>query len=137
MTMRTCSEPEGCPVLVESGRCHAHQRERHTTRRQGRLLTYSESWWRRFREYFVRLLIAAGVAPICGSALPGGPTMTASRCNARGEVNGLKLHLHHDPPLEQEEQQDRSAVCNPLRVGFLCETCHRAETRRQQLAGIV
>ena len=58
--------------------------------------------------------------------------MTAfSRCRRRGVLTATKLHLDHEPPLRPEERRDRRAVENPLRVGFLCPSCHSAKTLEQ------
>jgi len=102
---RPCATP-GCPELVPSGPCP------------------------RFRRRFVADLVWAGIAPVCGATLPGGPAMTASACQRDGRLTGTRLHLHHDPPLTDAERGDVAAVCDPRRVGFLCESCHNAETAR-------
>lgn len=86
------------------------------------------SRWRRFRETFRNRLIAQGIAPLCGASLPIGPRMTASRCQAEGRETSERLHLHHDPPLRDDERSDPRAVCNLRRVGLLCEQCHGVET---------
>lgn len=86
--------------------------------------------WRRFIGYFRRLLLREGIAPVCGAALPGGPTMSESRCKAEGRLSAVRLHLHHDPPLTRAEREDKRAVEDPLRVGFLCQRCHNAATAR-------
>jgi hypothetical protein len=80
------------------------------------------------------MLIAAGIAPICGAALPDGPSMKDSECKADGRITHRRLHLDHDPPLRDEERSARRAVCNPLRVGFLCASCHSRKTNREQQA---
>jgi hypothetical protein len=63
--------------------------------------------------------------------------MVDSRCKAIGLLNDRDLHLDHTPPLRPEEREDRAAVEDPKRVGFLCGSCHTAKTRREQQAGIV
>jgi hypothetical protein len=80
------------------------------------------------------MLIAAGVAPICGAALPDGPSMKDSTCKAEGRITFRRLHLDHDPPLRADERCDRRVVCDPLRVGFLCASCHSTKTNREQQA---
>ena len=82
-------------------------------------------------------MIRLGIAPVCGAALPGGPPMTDSQCKAAGRLNASRLHLDHNPPLRPEERQDRHAVEDMHRVGWLCVTCHAARTRRQMTAGVV
>lgn len=107
---------------------------------------YTRHWREVFIPLFVRLLIAAGIrqpdlwghgATVCGAALPDGPAMTESRCKADGRLtftnmDGSSLHLHHSPPLLDEERDNRRAVEDPTRVGFLCATCHGAETNADQ-----
>lgn len=128
--LTNCAEP-GCPELVASGRCPAHARPYDRYRGSSTSRGYG-STWRAFRERFKTLLIAAGVAPVCGAALPDGPDMSASRCRALGILTWQRLHLHHHPPLRDDERADRRAVEDPRRVGFLCEPCHNAETAREQ-----
>lgn len=135
--LRACSEPGGCPELVESGRCPKHQRQTEQRRGTATSRGYDSYWSKVFRPRFMRLLIAAGVAPVCGAALPGGPAMTASTCKAQGLLNDRHLHLDHDPPLRPEERGDRRAVCDPLRVGFLCRADHARKTQREQQTGVL
>ena len=83
------------------------------------------------------MLITAGVAPVCGAALPGGPAMTASRCKAAGllvdrNVDGSALHVDHDPPLTREERSDWRIVCDPTRVGLLCKKDHSEKTQNER-----
>lgn len=134
--VRPCAEPM-CPELVESGRCRVHARQRDQRRGTATARGYTSHWSRVFKPWFIRRLIAAGSAPVCGAALPGGPSLTASRCRAQGLLNDRHLHLHHDPPLRDDERHDRRTVENPIRVGLLCESCHAAETQREQQAGVV
>jgi hypothetical protein len=122
----------GCPELVVSGRCAQHrgltERYRGTAASRG----YDAHWSTVFRPWFIQHLIAAGIAPVCGAALPGGPGMADSRCAAQGRLNDRQLHLDHDPPLRDDERRDRRAVEDPLRVGLLCRSCHSAKTLREQ-----
>ncbi|MGE0450855.1 MAG: hypothetical protein AB7Q29_14875 [Vicinamibacterales bacterium] len=79
----------------------------------------------------MQLLIRAGIAPVCGAALPDGPQTTHSRCRARGALvsknpDGTDLHFNHWPPLQPHERGDRRAVCDPRRIELLCRTCHNA-----------
>lgn len=133
--LHPCSVP-GCPALTDQPRCPVHtkqaDRQRGTPTERG----YNAAW-RDFRRRFKNTLIMHGIAPVCGAALPGGPLMAASRCRAEGRLNDVALELHHDPPLQPHERQDRRAVCNPLRVGWLCKACHSRATQEQQQAGLV
>lgn len=83
------------------------------------------------------MLVEAGVPPVCGAALPGGPRSTDSLCRSRGLLtfhnpDGSDLHLDHEPPLTDAERQDASAVCDPLRVQLLCRHDHSAKTLRER-----
>jgi hypothetical protein len=127
---RPCATP-GCPELVPSGHCPRHgQAGRARDRRDTSTARGYGVAWGRFRRRFVADLVWAGIAPVCGATLPGGPAMTASACQRDGRLTGTRLHLHHDPPLTDAERGDVAAVCDPRRVGFLCESCHNAETAR-------
>lgn len=125
--LRACAHP-GCPELVESGSCPTHTRQAEQRRGSAASRGYDYYWTSVFRPFFINLLIAAGIPPVCGAALPGGPSMAASRCRAEGRLEWRRLHLDHDPPLKDDERRDRKAVCNPMRVGFLCWRCHSAKT---------
>lgn len=130
--LRSCPGDGGtCPELVEHGLCAKHARARDSRRGSAAKRGYNHRW-QAFRERFVAMLVAVGIAPVCGASLPGGPGMAASLCRQQGLINGRRLHLHHDPPLRDDERTDQKAVCDPLRVGFLCEQCHNTETAREQ-----
>lgn len=135
--LRACSG-SGCGGrnLVARGLCldcaRAVEQRRGTAASRG-----YDRYWLAFREKFPKLLLAAGLPRVCGASLPGGPVMTASQCRARGILNAMGLHLHHDPPLRPEERGNHRIVCNPLRVGYLCSSCHSQETQRQMQAGLV
>jgi len=136
--LRACPGDGGtCPELVSSGRCPAHTRQAEARRGSATSRGYNYHWSHVFRPLFSRMLIAAGIAPVCGAALPGGPAMADSQCKAAGRLVADHLHLDHDPPLRPEERHDRRSVEDPLRVGWLCTTCHNARTRRQMNAGVV
>lgn len=123
-TLRPCCEP-GCPTLVERGRCATHTRQREQRRGTSSARGYGAAW-EAFRQRFIDACIALGIAPICGAALPDGPSMASSRCKAAGLVNGSDLALHHDPPLADWERTDSRRVCDERRVGWLCRSCHNA-----------
>lgn len=133
--LRACAEP-GCPELVQAGRCPAHARVVEQRRGTATSRGYDSHWTRIFRPWFIAQLIKHGIAPACGAALPGGPSMADSHCKAEGRLNGRHLHLDHDPPLTDAERRDRRAVEDPTRVGFLCRECHGAKTQREQHAGL-
>jgi hypothetical protein len=131
--LRACAEP-GCPELTRSTRCPTHEKARDAedrTRRGSRTARGYDEHWQHFRLVtFPNLLMAADIARVCGAALPGGPSMTASTCKAQGRLvarsrDGTDLHLHHDPPLTDEERKNPRIVCDPLRVGYLCADDHR------------
>lgn len=133
---RPCPGDGGlCGELVERGRCDKHalvvEQQRGTATERG----YDSYWSKVFRPWFRQRLIAADIAPACGAALPGGPSMGDSQCKAEGYLNAINLHLDHDPPLRDDERADRRTVCDELRVGFLCASCHSRKTRREQDAG--
>lgn len=138
--LRACAEP-GCPELVVSGRCQAHQRATEQRRGSAHARGYTRHWRDVFIPHFRRRLIAAGIAPVCGASLPGGPDLSrVSRCRADGRAtwvnrDGTNLHLHHEPPLRPDERANRQAVEDPHRVGFLCDACHDAETAGQGISG--
>ena len=134
--LRPCANPGGCHELVESGRCKAHATEQDAARGSSAERGY-DGYWRRFIIWFRHQLIAKGIVPVCGAALSGGPSMADSQCRAQGLLNDHDLHLDHDPPLRPDERQDRRAVCNPLRVGFLCASCHARKTLRERQMGLV
>jgi 5-methylcytosine-specific restriction protein A len=117
-----------CPVLVRSGRCAEHRRAAEQRRGSASRRGYGR-FWERFRVWFISLLVSAGSAPVCGASLPGGPdTRRFSQCAQRGVLNDVDLHVDHEPPLTDEERTDRAKVCDPLRVGLLCASCHATKT---------
>ncbi len=129
---RPCAA-SGCGVLVRRGRCPAHTRQidqaRETATRRG----YSSSWHRVFKPQFLGRLVQAGIVPVCGAALPDGPTTTASQCRADGvltftSLDGSALHFHHEPPLRDDERHDPAKVCDPWRIVLLCAACHATTT---------
>jgi hypothetical protein len=121
-TGRRCPD---CSRGYEQGRGSAHARG------------YGAQW-EQFRSLFVMLLAAKGIPEACGSSLPGGPNTKAfSACAKAGRLaavsdDGTALHLDHEPPLRPEEREDMRKVNDPLRVGFLCRSCHSAKTKREQ-----
>jgi len=135
--LKACPGEGGtCRELVASGRCQKHARQVEQHRGTATSRGYDSHWSKVFRPRFLRLLIAAGRAPVCGAALPGGPAMTSSTCKAQGLLNTRRLHLDHDPPLRPEERSDRRAVEDPMRCGLLCAVDHARKTQREQQAGL-
>jgi hypothetical protein len=119
---------------VPFGHCAAHQAHREQARGSRHQRGYT-SRWVRFRAQFTTLLLAQGIPPVCGAALPTGPSTTDSQCRAAGVWTTEDLQLHHDPPLTVAERAHHHLVCDPNRVRFLCASCHSAVTRRQQRGG--
>lgn len=124
--LRPCATP-GCPELVTTGHCDAHKKQIEQKRGSASARGYGVTW-RSFREWFINRLIAAGIVPCCGAALPGGPSMAWSRCRAEGRLTTDELQLDHDPPLRADERRDRRAVEDWRRVGLLCRACHSRKT---------
>lgn len=129
--LRPCAG--GCGAYVARGRCSScgvETRQTSVQRGYGRL-------WKAFRPRFFAMLVQLGILPVCGAALPGGPSMEDSHCKQAGYLtyfssNGSSLHLDHDPPLDDWERAKPERVCDPLRVGLLCDVCHASKTRREQ-----
>jgi hypothetical protein len=133
--LRSCLTP-GCRALVDKGRCP--QCSQHVYRGSSTAQGYT-SQWNKFRtETFPSLLIQAGIVPMCGAAMRGGPTTKDSRCKQLGVYtynSGVgSLHLDHEPPLSVTERADSKKVCDPLRVQYLCKSCHSVKTRRERTA---
>lgn len=139
--LRPCAAPGGCPELVPPGTpyCLEHQsyarvreQERGSPTRRG----YGVRW-RAFRIWVRNRMIALGIVPVCGATLPGGPVTQDSLCQQQRRLvgqnsDGSELHLDHEPSLRFEERGDARAVCDPLRVQWLCRECHARKTQREQ-----
>jgi 5-methylcytosine-specific restriction endonuclease McrA len=119
-----------CPNLVEAGRCPACRRGVEATRGSAASRGY-DAGWRRFKVWFIHQLIKHGIVPACGARWPGQPSTGDSRCHAEGRLVADDLHLDHTPPLTDAERHDPRAVCDPLRVQLLCESCHNTKTNRE------
>lgn len=120
----TAGRCPACARVVDRRRGSAHDRG------------YGASW-RAFRPQFIGQLVDAGVLPVCGAVLPGGPTTEDSSCKAQGLLtfqsdDGTDLHLDHEPPLQPHERQDPRAVMDPLRLQLLCRADHSRKTLREQ-----
>jgi hypothetical protein len=55
-----------------------------------------------------------------------------SQCRQDGRLNATDIHVDHNPPLEPHERTVRAIVCNILRVGCLCRSCHSRKTLTEQ-----
>jgi hypothetical protein len=126
--LRPCPGGGGtCPELTTGGPCHAHAREREQRRGKTAARGLDTAHWRAFRARFTRMLLAAGIAPVCGAALPEGPTVMTT-CRVAGVLTANQLELHHAPPLTPAERKDWRAVCDKRRVAWVCHDCHSAIT---------
>lgn len=128
----------GCGQLVTAGRCASCSRTIEQRRGSATDRGY-DAYWRRFRPYFVNLLIQAGIVPVCGAALPNGPQTQDSLCQQAGRLTGDDIHLDHEPPLTDAERArsragDHAIVCDATRIQLLCGNCHATKTRAEQLA---
>ena len=125
--------------MVPAGRCAACARTRETWRGSARARGYN-GIWEGFRVVFIGLLVAAGIAPVCGATLPDGPKTQDSECRRLGlqtfaSADGSSLHLDHDPPLQPSERRDASRVCDAARIQLLCASCHARRLRETAVEG--
>lgn len=130
--LRPCAEPR-CPELVARGRCAQHGRQKEQRRGTAHQRGYTWHEWQPFRRRFLAALVDAGVLPVCGAALPTGPTTRDSACREAGlftytSADGSSLHLDHEPPLEDWERHDMTRVCDEKRIVLLCHRCHGIKT---------
>jgi len=125
--LRPCAG--NCGAKVKRGRCSACTTRVEQRRGSAWQRGYDRDW-NHFRNVtFPALLAEVGLIPMCGVALPGGPALRESLCKQAGfYVSGPGLQLHHDPPLQDWEQEHPEIVCQPLRCGFLCRACHTNAT---------
>ena len=129
---RPCSTPR-CPNLQP---CPTHARARDKARGTAHSRGYTYRDWIPFRRRFLAALVAAGIVPVCGAALPSGPSAQDSQCQQAGlltftSADGSSLHLDHDPALEDWERHDVRRVCDEARVVLLCQACHARKTARE------
>ncbi len=122
----------GCGALVPKGRCPTCARQTEVAR-GSRIDRGYDAHWQRFRRQFLAMLVDVGIVPVCGAALPTGPSPIASACRTAGlltftSADGSSLHFDHEPPLRDDERRNRSAVANPLRIVLLCQACHAIKT---------
>lgn len=123
------------------GRCAACTRTYEGRRREQRIITYSEPWWRLWRVGYVSDLILKGIPPVCGARLPGVAPHFVTPCQQQDmktmtSNNGTSLHFHHEPELTEAEQRNRDAVCDANRIVLACDSCHNAidPSRRRRSA---
>lgn len=107
--------------MLEHGRGTAHQRG----------YTYRD--WQPFRRRFLSALVDADILPVCGAALPDGPSVRDSACRDAGlftfaSADGSSLHLDHEPALQSWERSDPARVCDPTRIVLKCASCHNRKT---------
>jgi hypothetical protein len=132
-----CSTP-GCTNLVRRGRCSQCALEVEQVRGSSTRRGYGGDW-RDFRRRFMSMLIEAGIAPICGAVLPGGP-VDQTPCEANGlatyrSADGSDLHLDHTPPLQDWERVIVAKVCDPMRIKIRCRECHSRKTAEENSSG--
>jgi 5-methylcytosine-specific restriction protein A len=92
--MAVCLE-RGCPVLVKSGRCAAHERHREERRGTAAERGYGSRWQRRARLFKTRY-------PLCGMR-PGDRPAVMSRCYEAGLVTAAYQVDHVEPHRGDEE----------------------------------
>lgn len=128
--LRPC--PGNCGAKVKSGRCPSCTTKVERRRGGSAWQRGYDQHWNHFRSVtFPDLLVEAGLIPMCGVALPGGPAMRESMCKHAGfYVSGPGLQLHHDPPLQDWERDHPELMCDPMRCGYLCRACHTNATFR-------
>lgn len=136
--LRPCAG--GCGARVKSGACPSCARKTERRRGSARQRGYN-GVWERFCVALVNQMLLAGIVPVCGATLPGGPTTQDSRCKVQGlltftSADGSSLHRDHEPPLLESERGDPAAVCNPLRIQLLCASCHAAKVERGPGGGV-
>jgi hypothetical protein len=98
--------------------------------------------WRALARRFRGMLIAAGIAPVCGARLPGAPVTQDSQCQAEGRLvddaahrrwHGTGLHTDHIVSHRGNEQL-RMDVHN---LQLLCKPEHDEKTLREGGAGYI
>lgn len=131
--LKLCAQP-GCPTLTTSGRCPDHGRQ--TAARRG-----YNAGWQGIRARFRRLLIAAGIAPVCGARLPTAPLAPPSQCQASGQLVddslhtrrfGSALHTDHIVP----HGGDRRLFTDVNNLQLLCRREHAEKTAAEERHGV-
>lgn len=130
----------GCPHLVEKAgpcdACRASGVGRGERRGSAADRGYGGAW-QVLRLRFRRLLLGAGVPPVCGARLPGARPAPQSRCLAAGQLvddtlhrlrfHGKGLHTDHIVP----HRGDPVLFRDPLNLQLLCRDEHTAKTARE------
>ena len=138
--MSPCSVPR-CPNPSDrNGRCRDHARQQDKQRGTAHARGYTYRDWQPFRRRFLASLVEHGILPVCGAALPTGPTIRDSACYAAGVLtftsdDGSSLHLDHEPALQDHERTIVAAVCDPARIVLKCRSCHARKTARSSMGG--
>ena len=119
--LRTCTVP-GCPVLVPSGRCDAH--ERAAAQRRGSAA--SRGYGHRHRVRFREAVLARD--PVCTCTDP-------HRWHGVGGCAAFATVADHHPLDRAELVRRRLDPDHPRYGRGLCTRCHNAATARNQSAG--
>ena len=139
--LKVCGHPGGCTELTTGARCPEHEQKKEQQRYQQRSESlgecdYNSTRWRKLRELFRTLLVAAGVPVACGARLPGAPETNDSQCRTHGVVYGdaehrlrtrRSLHVDHIRP-------HRGLVAlffDVLNLQLLCQSCHAVKSQRE------
>jgi hypothetical protein len=85
--LRPCAG--NCGAKVSSGRCPACRRQKEHARGTAHQRGYTYRDWQPFRRRFIAALVDAGIVPVCGAALPSGPTNRDSQCRDAGLLTYL------------------------------------------------
>jgi 5-methylcytosine-specific restriction protein A len=110
--LRPCGEP-GCPALVTSGRCPAHQRERQRasdTKSDEARAFYGSGRWKTYRARYLR------DHPLCVI------------CSATGRVEAATTVDHI------VSMRDGGAAWDPDNHQALCTTCHQRKRAQERVA---
>ena len=110
--LRGCRHP-GCPELVASGMCRAHQRVRYASQdrdRGGAAARGYDAAWARARRAFL------ASHPLC------------EVCAARGDVRAASVVDH-----VISIREDPSRRLDPANLRAMCKPCHDARTMRDQV----
>ncbi len=124
---RLCAN--GCGSTVVHGHCPKCYKAKDNRRMSSQERGYGTTWWRRFRLRFIGELVAKGITPACGAALPDGPLTADSACKRDDlltfqSTDGSSLHVDHQPALRDDELGKPHAMCDLRRVQLLCASCH-------------
>ena len=118
---KPCSVP-GCRNLTAARYCARHEKSERREADQRRGSSSQRGYtseWQRFRKQFSGI-----VPPVCVGKKPNNEV-----CGAALEPK--RMHLDHNPALTPAERLDPVKVCDPNRVQWLCDSCHRTKTIRE------